>query len=55
MPKQITFIEKQCPRCKSIMSIKKLGTWGYYCDKCEFWWGTYEPYPIEKEIENKKE
>jgi len=56
---RITFTPKLCPKCGSMMSVRKLGVWGYWCDECRFWWGTYDPYPIEKVInktrrENKK-
>jgi hypothetical protein len=47
--KEILFIPKKCPKCGSLMSVRELGVWGYWCNDCEFWWGTYEPYPIVKD------
>lgn len=45
MPDKIEFIPRECPTCKEMLSVKKLGVWGYYCTECLMWWGTYEPYP----------
>ncbi|NIA04165.1 MAG: hypothetical protein GWP09_02335 [Nitrospiraceae bacterium] len=47
----ISFVPKRCPRCGAWLSIRKLGVWGYYCNNCKFWWGTYYPYP---KVEKKK-
>jgi len=46
--KVITFVPKQCPTCKELLTIRELGVWGYYCVPCMFWWGTYDPYPSVK-------
>lgn len=43
--KTITFVPKQCPTCKELLTIRELGVWGYYCVPCMFWWGTYDPFP----------
>ncbi|MEM2121554.1 MAG: hypothetical protein QXU20_02780 [Candidatus Woesearchaeota archaeon] len=51
---RITFTPKLCPKCGSMMSVRKLGVWGYWCNECEFWWGTYDPYPIEKVVNKKR-
>ncbi|MBU1201554.1 MAG: hypothetical protein KJ583_03035 [Nanoarchaeota archaeon] len=45
---KITFVPKKCPKCKELMVCKNLGVWGYYCEACMFWWGTYEPFPEVK-------
>jgi hypothetical protein len=45
MPDKIEFVPKECPTCKEMLAVKKLGVWGYYCTECLMWWGTYEPYP----------
>ncbi|MDP2908408.1 MAG: hypothetical protein Q8N77_01240 [Nanoarchaeota archaeon] len=50
---KVTFIPKKCPTCKELLVVKELGVWGYWCEKCMFWWGTYDPYPVVK-LENKK-
>ncbi len=52
---KITFVPKLCPKCGSMMSVRKLGVWGYWCNECEFWWGTYDPYPIVKKGDKKQE
>ena len=50
---QIEFIPKICPTCKELLSIRKLGVWGYYCVECMFWWGTYDPWPkVKKQKKN---
>lgn len=45
---EVTFIPKKCPKCKELMVVRELGVWGYYCNECLFWWGTYDPYPKVK-------
>jgi len=50
----IEFIPKRCPTCKELLSVRKLGVWGYYCVDCMFWWGTYDPWPkVRKKKEQK--
>jgi hypothetical protein len=49
----VEFIPKTCPKCKELMSIRKLGVWGYYCIDCMFWWGTYDPWPKVKQQKSK--
>jgi len=51
---QIEFIPKRCPNCKELLTIRKLGVWGYYCIDCMFWWGTYDPWPKVKQQKAKK-
>ncbi len=51
---EVTFVPKLCPKCGSMMSVRKLGVWGYWCDNCQFWWGTYDPYPIVKHKDKQK-
>ena len=41
----IVFKPKKCPTCKSWLTVKHLGVWGYYCTDCLMWWGTFDPYP----------
>jgi hypothetical protein len=50
--KEIIFIPKKCPKCGALMSVRELGVWGYWCDECQFWWGTYDPYPIVRDLKN---
>jgi hypothetical protein len=45
---KIEFIPKKCPTCKQLLSVRHLGVWGYYCNDCMMWWGTYDPYPKVK-------
>ncbi|MEM0230654.1 MAG: hypothetical protein QXW00_02555 [Candidatus Woesearchaeota archaeon] len=52
--KEIIFIPKKCPKCGALMSVRELGVWGYWCDDCEFWWGTYDPYPIVRDAKKAK-
>ncbi len=51
---KVTFVPKKCPTCKELLVIKELGDWGYWCEKCMFWWGTYDPYPVVKMEAKKK-
>ncbi len=48
----VEFIPKNCPTCGDLLSVRKLGCWGYYCVDCMMWWGTYEPYPKVTVVEN---
>ncbi|PIO03403.1 hypothetical protein COT48_05015, partial [Candidatus Woesearchaeota archaeon CG08_land_8_20_14_0_20_47_9] len=41
----VEFTSRACPRCKELLSVRKLGVWGYFCHRCMFWWGRFEPYP----------
>lgn len=54
MDELIEFIPKRCPTCKELLSVRKLGVWGYYCTECMFWWGTYDPWPKVKKGKTKK-
>ena len=42
---EITFSPRKCPVCRDLLSIRELGVWGYYCDKCMRWLGLYDNYP----------
>ena len=53
--KEILFVSKKCPKCGALMSVRELGVWGYWCNECEFWWGTYEPYPIVRDAKKHPE
>jgi tRNA(Ile2) C34 agmatinyltransferase TiaS len=53
--KEILFVPKKCPKCGALMSVRELGVWGYWCNECEFWWGTYEPYPIVRDAKKQPE
>ncbi|MCX6710710.1 MAG: hypothetical protein NTZ02_01315, partial [Candidatus Woesearchaeota archaeon] len=48
-------VPKKCPKCGALMSVRELGVWGYWCNECEFWWGTYEPYPILRDAKKQSE
>lgn len=47
--KNIVFKPEKCPKCEELLTVRKLGVWGYYCEKCSFWWGVIKGYPKVKE------